>query len=246
MTDTPDRGEPFLHELPADPVEARALLKARLVGADRAPDDVVHRSVLPGIEAVLVFDLPDRLVPLAPEDLPALLDSVELPDAPDAVTDEDRLDALWDEAYEHVRHEHPEIDVEELTEGVPVMLVHGESYFVATNALWVDQFVDVPADGLLFAVPHRHLLLLHPVRDQAATYALPNLLLLARENHAQGQGPVSPDVFWWHDGEVHTIGVTETIHGEEVHLQIDLPAGLASVFASWAEPGAAPPPPALG
>ena len=223
-----------LGTLPDDPAEARRLVKARLVPDDRVTDDLVHRPVLPGIEAVLVFDLPDRLVPVGPANLAALAAAGAAAAADDGADGEptDDEDALWQEAFDRVAAEdHPEIDVEEFGEGVPLMLLASDSFFCATNALWIERFLDPPPHGLLFAVPHRHVIVVHAVHDQGVALALPNLVLLARHNHAEGEGPISPDVFWWHDGEVSRIDVVETANDEGTELAINLPDELAAVVA---------------
>jgi hypothetical protein len=223
-----------LGALPDDPAEARRLVKARLVPEDRVTDDLVHRPVLPGIEAVLVFDLPDRLVPVGPANLAALAAAGDAApgDADDDGEPASDEDALWQEAFDRVAAEdHPDIDVEEFGEGVPLMLLASDSFFCATNALWIERFLDPPAHGLLFAVPHRHVIVVHAVHDQGVALALPNLVLLARHNHAEGEGPISPDVFWWHDGEVARIDVVETANDEGTELAINLPDELAAVVA---------------
>jgi hypothetical protein len=223
-----------LGALPDDPAEARRLVKARLVPEDRVTDDLVHRPVLPGIEAVLVFDLPDRLVPVGPANLAALAAAGDTApgDADDDGEPAGDEDLLWQEAYDRVAAEdHPDIDVEEFGEGVPLMLLASDSFFCATNALWIERFLDPPPHGLLFAVPHRHVIVVHAVHDQGVALALPNLVLLARHNHAEGEGPISPDVFWWHDGEVARIDVVETANDEGTELAINLPDELAAVVA---------------
>ena len=225
-----------LGTLPDDPAEARRLVKARLVPEDRVTDDLVHRPALPGIEAVLVFDLPDRLVPVGPANLAALAAAGAQAPADDAADDDGEPgsdeDALWQEAFDRVAAEdHPEIDVEEFGEGVPLMLLASDSYFCATNVLWIERFLDPPPHGLLFAVPHRHVIVVHAVHDQGVALALPNLVLLARHNHAEGEGPISPDVFWWHDGDVTRIDVVETANDEGTELAINLPDELAAVVA---------------
>jgi len=185
---------------------------------------------------VLVFDLPDRLVPVGPANLAEL--AAAGPEAPaddggdDAGEPASDEDALWQEAFDRVAAEdHPEIDVEEFGEGVPIMLLASDSFFCATNALWIERFLDPPPHGLLFAVPHRHVIVVHAVHDQGVALALPNLVLLARHNHAEGEGPISPDVFWWHDGEVTRIDVVETANDEGTELAINLPDELAAVVA---------------
>jgi hypothetical protein len=223
-----------LGALPDDPAAARRLVKARLVPEDRVTDDLVHRPVLPGIEAVLVFDLPDRLVPVGPANLAALAAAGDAApgDADDDGEPASDEDALWQEAFDRVAAEdHPDIDVEEFGEGVPLMLLASDSFFCATNALWIERFLDPPPHGLLFAVPHRHVIVVHAVHDQGVALALPNLVLLARHNHAEGEGPISPDVFWWHDGEVARMDVVETANDEGTELAINLPDELAAVVA---------------
>jgi hypothetical protein len=49
-------------------------------------------------------------------------------------------------------------------------------------------------------MPARHYALIHVLRDKTARPALLMMARLARNLHAQEQGPISPDVFWWRDG----------------------------------------------
>jgi hypothetical protein len=145
--------------LPDDIDELRALLRVRLVPeseVEASPVPTVHRVVLPHVAALLVLDLPDRVVIVTPERAEELADG-------------DPLDELWELAEEQVReHDHPDIDVEEPTDGVPIMVLSSPSYFGATHVLWADRFLDAPPDGLLLAVPNRHLVLVHGVRDAGA------------------------------------------------------------------------------
>lgn len=207
MTEPDDDTAP----LPTDIDELRALLRVRLIPESElaaAPVPTVHRVVLPHVAALLVLDLPDRLVVVTPERATELADG-------------ETRDELWELAEQQVRdHDHPDIDVEEPADGVPIMVLSSPSYFGATHVLWADRFLDAPPDGLLLAVPHRHLVLVHGVRDAGAQVALPNLALLARHHHDQGEGPVSPWLYWWHDETYHRIEVAMNADGTELSLGI--------------------------
>lgn len=219
---------------PDDLDELLSLLRARLVPLSDARGSTIpieHREVLPDVAAVLVLDLPDRIVPVTPQRASELALALRGDDHGDTTDDEgSELDLLWETAFTQVREtDHPDIDVEEPADGVPIMVLSSESYFAATHALWADRFMDAPPDGMLIAVPHRHVVLVHGVRDAGVQMALPNMVLLARHHFGSSETPVSPWAYWLHDGRFHKIEATISDNAQE--LAIGIPEGLQEAIA---------------
>ena len=97
-------------------------------------------------------------------------------------------------------------------EGATFVVARGESTFTASLALLMPGFADPvervldhlhddgPADeslGWLLAVPNRHELVWHTIRDEQAISAWVGMTLFAPMAHADSPGPLSPHVFWW-------------------------------------------------
>jgi hypothetical protein len=182
----------------AGPEEARASLKARLLGDAYfrdVPVEGLWRRVADELRLVLAYDLPLAVT------IPAANEALQL-------GEEDELFAL---ALAHTRAE-PGLELAEhaLPVGdsgmeMPVFVLEGESYFTSTHALWADEF-DPPAapHGALVAIPSRHTVLAHPVRDGGAIHVLAHLLELG-QRLSRGPGALTDAVYWLRDGELERL-----------------------------------------
>jgi hypothetical protein len=211
----PDDGTLAL--LAADFAEARTRLKVQLV-----PDDFVRpgweeglnfKTFATGVKAALVYDLPTQVRSVRPED-------VRRWGRPSA--------ELFDLAGANVRAEPeaPAVEPMEIPEErVTLQLLVGDSFFVCSHALWLDHHPEAASDrGALVAVPSRHEILFHPIRDASAQRAMTVLAAMASDLHAKLPGPISPNVFWLKDGAAALI---------PVHAP---PSALAAALAGLAEP----------
>ncbi len=178
-----------------DGFAARANLRVRIVGTDwldRIPpdDDLVIRSIAPGLVAVLFVDLPGAIASVSPEDLTRWeLSPVE----------------AFDLGFDNVRLQEPvEVVRSELGNGVDGSLVVGDNHFVATNVLWLDDLLDLPSpQGALVILPHRHAIVVHPlVRARPASMAIHRLAELAATMHGEGPGSLTNAVYWWRIGQL--------------------------------------------
>ncbi|MGD6746475.1 immunity 49 family protein [Streptomyces sp. BH106] len=172
----------------------------RLVPADAAgPAAPVHaREVAEGLRLALALDGPDSVRLLTEEDVARA-----------------GADALWGAAQRALirapmRHEEVRLD------GHPVLYsVYGDAHSVATKAVVLPEVVAevtgrrMPDAGALVAVPTRHLLAFHPIVDGSAADALNDLATYAVRAHDEGPGPLSPRVYWWHEGRLTSLGAGE-------------------------------------
>jgi hypothetical protein len=152
---------------------------------DEAP--VVARHLAPGLLAVVARDLPETVEAVHREQAA----SWGVPD-----------DELFRLGYRNVAaQDQPQVQTRRLEPGFELTTLSGESFFTTTNALWPDRYVHVfPATGALVGVPHRHLALVHPIRDFSALYAI-NLMMPSLDRmFRQGPGSLSPLLYWWRPG----------------------------------------------
>ncbi|MFD7294342.1 Imm49 family immunity protein [Streptomyces sp. NPDC059897] len=168
----------------------------RLVPADAAgPAVPVHtREVAEGLRLALALEGPDSVRLLTDEDVARA-----------------GADELWAAARRGLtrapmRHEEVRLD------GHPVLYsVYGDAHSVATKAVVLPEVVAevtgrrMPDAGALVAVPTRHLLAFHPIVDGGAADALDDLATYAARAHEEGPGPLSPRVYWWHDGRLTSL-----------------------------------------
>ncbi|HEY2958425.1 MAG TPA: hypothetical protein VGM21_09495 [Actinomycetota bacterium] len=153
--------------------------------ADQAP--VVARHLAPGLLAVVARDLPETVEAVGREQAAGW-----------GVHD----DELFRLGYGNVAaQDRPLVQTRRLEPGFELTTLSGESFFTTTNALWPDRYVHVfPATGALVGVPHRHMVLVHPIRDFSALYAI-NLMIPSLDRlFRQGPGSLSPMLYWWRPG----------------------------------------------
>lgn len=163
----------------------RPLLRSRLYAeAEFLLADVVARPVVPGVVEALVVAEEGTIATLSRRD---------------AQRWGQPLDDLYTLGREQVRSEGPPhvrpVDVD----GAVLDALESGSFFTTTHVFWLDDLLDLPADGALVALPTRHLLLAHPIRDASVLGAAEAMIVNANAFHEQGPGSLSPHLYWWRE-----------------------------------------------
>lgn len=179
-------------DVPVDFALARDRLKARLIDRgllEAAEVPLVSRQVADDLWVALAVDLPTRIA-YVNRDHAAAWDAEE--------------DELFDAGYAHARTEpRLELSVRQLEAGVDIWALVGDSFFTATSALWLEPPGEPEGPhGSLVAVPHRHAVLLHPIRDLSVLGAAAHIATLTAGMYREGPGSISPSLYWRHDGEL--------------------------------------------
>lgn len=176
----------------ADFDQVRSLLKVRIYGGSQGPEameKMVCRPLAEGLVAALVYDLPSSVCSI---DRPTTL--------PWGLSD----DELFAVALENVAQEPaPSVRQVEIGGGAHLTALLGETFFTASQALRLERFLDAPAPhGVLLAVPHRHCVLFHPIRDARVIQAVNGIIPMAFGMYREGPGSISPSLYWWRAGRL--------------------------------------------
>jgi hypothetical protein len=171
---------------PSTPVELTPLIRPRVRNRDQpgmVPVPSLSQTVAEGVDAVLCVDLPTAVSNLKPEE---------------AIATGRTMQELWELAISQIDDGLP-VNAEDLSDGVTAFV--GDSFFVASRVLDLEHFAgEIPEHGALVAIPHRHLLLVHPIETTEALGALNAMVAAADHFFRQGPGSIVPHVFWWrHD-----------------------------------------------
>jgi hypothetical protein len=171
----------------------KSLLKVRLYPAEGVADSEASAVVLArpaaGLVGVLVYDLPHTVASVPPEEVAAWGRS------------ESELLAL---GLQNLAAEPaPKREDVEVERGVVLRLVSGPSFFVASHLLCLERLLPQKLEyGALVCVPTRHLLLVHAIRDSRVLMAVNALIPQSYLYHQRGPGSLSPNLYWWHDGQL--------------------------------------------
>lgn len=192
-------------ELLADFEWVRDQLKLRLY-----PDTYLAHGPIccwtfaPGLNAVLVLDLPKVLAVIKPEE------SAQWPIS---------KDELYDLALRNTVEQEEKPRVEPFTMGPygKGKLLVGDNLFVTTHALLVGNYVEQMSElGVLFSAPNQHHALVIPFDQDHVLDVLGPFLYITRELFAQGVGPISPHAYWVTSERIET--VRGELQGERIRL----------------------------
>lgn len=200
----------------------RNLLRDRLAAIDERHDD---RAIAPADMAALarpqlwpmeaVEEVGDALIAReVTEDLAAVL-SVDLPTSVHAVRPEDieatglGEDELWERALAQLDDGEP-IERTLLDDDELVVVLVSDSHFLASRLLALEELVGaVPPHGVLIGVPHRHMFVVHAIYDATVLEAMNLMAPFVVQHFEEGPGSLSPDLYWWHDGEIERLIVDD-------------------------------------
>ncbi|MER6917321.1 hypothetical protein ABT354_37240 [Streptomyces sp. NPDC000594] len=182
-----------LDTLPVEQI--RSQLYPRVVGADGFdPENFRYaRSPAAGLYEIIALDLPESVMMLTDDALSPLGDLPYL-----------REQALYNlrglpvEIHETVRD----------NSGTRFEVIAGDSFYTASRVLALEHLVrettgeELTADGALVALPFRHRLAFHVIRDASVIRALSAMAVFAAAGYTDAPGAISPSVYWWHAGRL--------------------------------------------
>ncbi|MFI2212544.1 hypothetical protein [Streptomyces sp. NPDC020141] len=173
--------------------QIRSQLYPRILGAEGFdPENFEYaRSPAPGLHEIIALDLPESVMMLTDDALAPLGDLPYL-----------REQSLYNlrglpiEGHETVKGDG----------GMRFEVVLGDSFYTASRVLTLESVVrettgeQLTADGALVAMPFRHQLAFHVIRDAGVIPALNAMASFAASGFVDTPGAVSPYVYWWRSG----------------------------------------------
>lgn len=149
---------------------------------------MIAREDVPGTLSYLTIDLPTTIRNVHPDEA-----------RPWGKTH----DELFEIALENVARLHkPEVSKAQLPHGAELVLLSGQSFFIASHALLLDIHAEALGGyGSLIAVPHRHCVLAFPIEDLKVVQTIQHMVLITRQMHQDGPGSITPNLFWYHLGK---------------------------------------------
>ena len=179
---------------------AASLLKLHLLPDSPDLPPMVAYDGIPGVVITLVYDLPNAVVTVGPEEASRW-----------GVTPAE----LYHVALENVLRE-PGVTAAALDRSPYAIMLEGESYFVASHALAVARYAPPSASGAVLGVPHRRAAIIRPFPGYPAD-SLADLSQLAagvREQYEHAEHPISSSLYWWEPrGSIRELAVVESEDG---------------------------------
>lgn len=205
-------GPSALDTLP--PAQIRAQLYPRVISGEGldAENFGYARYVAPGLYELLALDLPESVMMLTDEALGQLGETERL-----RRRAMDNLRELPVEGRETVTGD----------EGMRFEVVVGDSFYTASRVLALETVVrqttgqQLTADGALVAMPFRHQLAFHVIRDAGVVPSLAGMAMFAASAFEDTPGAISPYVYWWRGGVITQLSQKGAEGDDEVRIVVD-------------------------
>jgi len=178
---------------------AREPLRARILPADAPLLGMLQRPIADGLVETVMTERGSQ--PLPGGEPVSAGDALEW-----GVTEH----AVFDAARANARATAP-LEAERFTiDGTGLIALFGPSHYTATHILWLaEHLAEIPgyteANGALVVLPHRHLIAVHPIESSAVVDAAGTLLRFAARQFETCPGPISDQLYWWHEGALHRL-----------------------------------------
>ncbi|WP_338673692.1 hypothetical protein V1460_11770 [Streptomyces sp. SCSIO 30461] len=195
------------------PEQIRAQLYPRVIGSDGLDPSAFGyaRHLAPGLCEVLALDLPESVMMLTDEALEPL----------------GRIEELRERAMANLRGLPVEgHEVVEDAGGMRFDVVVGDSFYTASRVLALDTLAHqisgrhITADGALVALPFRHQVAFHVIRDAGIIPSLNGMAAFAASGYADTPGAITPYVYWWRDGTLTQLS-DRTEDGEGLRIVVN-------------------------
>jgi hypothetical protein len=172
--------------------QIKSLLAVRIMPRYDLPlDAMVWREDLEGTITVLVFDLPTSLRAVR--------------------ADEEKrwpvgLSRVWADALENSKRLTTLQVTDEDLGGTSTKALTSDGNYVTTYALLLHEHPDwVGPYGALVAIPHRHALMVYPIRDMNVVTAIQKLIFITVGMEKEGPGSITANVYWYRDGAIRNL-----------------------------------------
>ncbi|MDP9867406.1 MULTISPECIES: hypothetical protein [Streptosporangium] len=139
-----------------------------------------------------------------------------------------------DLAADNVHGDEPLSLIEADLGGVAIRRLSGPAADAAAHLRRLDDYLTVPADGVLVALPEPSALVVHAVEGIGVVRAIERLRLFAQREYDRGEGALSPQVYWWHDGRLSLIRADLVSQDGQTRLVVAPPPEFARVLAALA------------
>jgi hypothetical protein len=202
-------------------LRTRAYLEDDLGDAGIAdPTRVIGRHLTPDLVEILTVGYGGSVRPVRPEE------AFYWPVTPGQALDLATANALADE-----RLSAEQVDLG----GVTVTRLTGSTASAAVHLRRLGDHLRVPREGVLAALPHPGLLMVHPVNDLTVVRAIERLRLFAQRVYTGRSDGLSPHVYWWRADRLTRIRADLVPHGDgQVKLVVAPPPEFSRLLATLA------------
>lgn len=174
---------------------------------------IIGRSITDGLYAMLVFDLPDSIVGVRPEQ------TIQW-----NMTNQE----LFELGLDNIRNKYRFRPTPQLLDGVSFHLLMEDHHYAPNILFDLEKMDALKTDyGILVGVPNRHAVLIHPVGDVKVMQAINRMIPAIHGMYKDGPGSISEKLYWLRNGKF--IPLPYTIDARNITL--DPPESFLNILA---------------
>ncbi|OOQ60131.1 hypothetical protein [Mucilaginibacter pedocola] len=150
-------------------------------------ENVIGEALAGNIFAALVFDLPDGIVSIKPEQAEKWGKNYK---------------ELMDVGKSNVERNCSIELLKEDFDGLTIWLAQGEHFFTGNIVFNLEIYPQFAGKhGMLVGVPHRHCVIMYPINNLEVISAINKLIPLIYNMNEEGPGSISSNLFWYANGK---------------------------------------------
>ncbi|MEV0292050.1 hypothetical protein [Nocardia sp. NPDC050710] len=107
----------------------------------------------------------------------------------------------------------------EAEDGGRILGLYGSADYASAHVRWLGDYPVVGQWGAAFVVPCEGTVFIHPLDGADAFISVGTLARMAMVTYAERPSPVSPSVYWWHNGIIELAAVVRE-SGDELELHV--------------------------
>lgn len=146
-------------------------------------EQTIGKDITAGIYAMVVFDFPDSIINIKPEQTLKWNKSV---------------DEIYEIGKNNIREKYPINTFEEKFENFSIMFGTADHFFTPNIMLDIKKKPELIGEfGSLIGIPHRHSVLVYPIENLEVVKAINGLIPIVYGMNQEGPGSLSNEIFWY-------------------------------------------------
>ncbi|MES2775997.1 MAG: hypothetical protein V4722_17605 [Bacteroidota bacterium] len=148
----------------------------------------IGQHVVDGIFAMLVFDFPNSVVNVRPED---------------TIQWNKNYEELFEIGLQNIRNGYKYKVFKQKFVNFNVWIANADHFFTANIIFDLSKKQQLlGAKGALVGIPHRHTVVIYPIESLEVLEVIKYLIIFIRKLYSEGPGSISENLFWYFENEV--------------------------------------------
>lgn len=150
-------------------------------------ENLVIQDFAEDIIAMLVFDLPESVINIKPEQVQFWGKTIE---------------ELFVLGRKNIKENYPVNLSEEIVGEHSIWFAEADHFFASSFTFDIAEYPQtIGKKGSIVSIPNRHTVIIYPINDLEVLGAVSDILYLTKRMHEDGPGSITDKIYWYNDGK---------------------------------------------